>query len=249
VNNGDRKIIKVAFCIPNEGHTEPEAYDNRMVMCQHLGALQVLSASGQKNFQGMDFNYPDNHQFEFYIISVGKVFTALARERLAEEAVSRDMDYLFMIDDDMITESNIFECLYRHDVDIVAALAFTRSYPHSPVIYRLDKGYDPITKSKYYVNYTAFDYPENTLVQCDAVGFGAVLIKCDVLRKMKKPWFMSTAGSGEDIHFCHKASEDGFKIFMDTSVKMGHIGYPEVITEEDYKSKENMERIKEVYGK
>ena len=248
MNNGKKKVVRVMFGIPNEGHTEPEAYDNRLVMSQHLGALQVVSFNGDKHFQGMDFNYPTGHQFEFYICSIGKVFTALARERIAEEAVKQDMDYLFMIDDDMITDSDIFEKLYRHDKDIVAALAFTRSHPYSPVIYNLNKGYDGITQSNYYVNYTVFDYPKDTLVECDAVGFGAVLIKCDVLRKMKKPWFMSTAGSGEDIHFCHKAGEDGFKIHMDTSVKMGHVGYPKIITEEDYLESANMDKIKEIYG-
>lgn len=247
-SNGDRKIVKVMFGIPNEGHTEPEAYDNRMIMSQHLGALQVLSAFGKTDFQDYTFNYPANHQFQFYVCSIGKVFTALARERIAEEAVKQDMDYLFMIDDDMLSEPDIFECLYRHDKDIIAALAFTRSNPHSPVIYRLKSGYDPIACSNYYINYTVFDYPKESLVECDAVGFGAVLIKCDVLKKMKKPWFMSTAGSGEDIHFCHKAGQDGFKIYMDTSVKLGHIGYPKIVTEESYEDKENMERITESYG-
>lgn len=249
MNNGKKKIVKVAFGIPNEGHTEPEAYDNRMVMCQHMGALQVLSAMDRKEFQGVEFNYPDGHQFEFYIISIGKVFTALARERIAEEAVKSDMDYLFMIDDDMICEPDIFERLYNHEKDIIAGLAFTRSNPHSPVIYKLSKGFDEVTKSNYYTNYTVFDYPKNTLVECDAVGFGGVLIKCKVLKQMKKPWFMSTASSGEDIYFCHKAGESGFKIFMDTSVKMGHVGYPPIITEADYESPENLDRIREVYGR
>lgn len=246
--NGHKKIVKIMFGIPNEGHSEPEAYDNRMVMSQHLGALQVLSAFGENEFQGYDFKYPKGHQLQFYVCSIGKVFTALARERIAEEAVKMDMDYLFMIDDDMTSDPDLFESLYRHDKDIIAALAFTRSEPHSPVIYRLNSGYDPVEHSNYYINYTVFDYPKDTLVECDAVGFGAVLIKCDVLRKMKKPWFMSTAGSGEDIHFCHKAGKDGFKIFMDTSVKLGHIGYPKVVTEESYEDEKNMERINETYG-
>lgn len=246
--NGKKKIVKVMFGIPNEGGTDPLAYDNRMVMCQHQGALQVLSAFGEHEFQGVEFKYPHGHQFEFYIVSIGKVFTALARERIAEEAVNQDMDYLFMIDDDMITEPDIFERLYEHDKDVVAGLAFTRSQPHSPVIYELNKGYDSVTKSNYYINYTLISYPKNQLVQCDAVGFGGVLIKVDCLRKMRRPWFMSTSGAGEDIHFCHKAGEAGFKIFMDTSVKMGHIGYPPVITEADYESLRNIEELKKVYG-
>jgi GT2 family glycosyltransferase len=194
------------------------------------------------------FDYPKDTKFEFYIDTVGNVFTALARERLAESALENNMDYLFMIDDDMITDSNFFEQLYRHNVDIVAGLAFTRNPPHSPVIYELNKGYDAVAQSNYYINYSLLSYPKNQLVQCDAVGFGGVLIKVDCLRNIPKPWFMTTSGAGEDIHFCHKAGESGFKIFMDTSAKMGHMGYRPVITEESYESNNNIEELKKVYG-
>jgi hypothetical protein len=242
------EIIKVAFGIPNEGHTEPEAYDNRMVMSHHLGILQVLSAFNEKEFDGIKFDYPDNVKFEFYIVSIGKVFTALARERIAEYAVESGMDYLFMIDDDMITESDIFERLFKHNVDICAGLAFTRTSPHKPVIYEVNKGYDELVKKDYYINSTIVKYPKDTLVECDAVGFGAVLIKVKVLRGMKKPWFMSTSGAGEDIHFCHTAREQGFKVFMDTATKMGHLGYPPIITEEDYNAQNNIKELEKIYG-
>jgi hypothetical protein len=242
------ETVKVMFGIPNEGHTEPEAYENRMKLCFHLGVLQVLSAKGETEFDGMVFDYPKGKKFEFYIDSIGKVFTALARERIAEEAVKKEMDYLLMIDDDMITETNIFERLFAHDVDICAGLAFTRSSPHSPVIFELNKGYDPVEKKRFYINHTLYSYPKDTLVECDAVGFGAVLIKTEVLKNIPTPWFMTTSGAGEDIHFCHLAREHGFKVFMDTATKMGHIGYPPIITEADYESANNIKKLKEVYG-
>ena len=243
-----KKIVKVGFCIPNEGHTEPEAYDNRMMFCQHLGALQVLSSMGLDELDGHKFVYPKDTKFEFYVTSIGKVFTALAREKLADEAVESGLDYIMMIDDDMITDMDFFERLYAHNVDIVAGLAFTRSFPHSPVIYEVKKGYDPIARKNYYINYTLYTYPKDTLVECDAVGFGGVLIKTAVLKGMKKPWFMTTSGAGEDIHFCHMAKEQGFKVFMDTSVKMGHIGYAPIITEKEYEDARNMEELRRIYG-
>ena len=52
---------------------------------------------------------------------------------------------------------------------------------------------------------------------------------------MKRPFFMSTSPTGEDILFCYKAKKEvGARIFMDTSVKLGHIGSPKVIWEDDY---------------
>jgi hypothetical protein len=159
------------------------------------------------------------------------------------------MDYLFMVDDDMICPVDLFERLYKHNVDIVAPLAFGRYPPHKPVIYRLKSGYDVMEKKNYYINYPVLDYPKNTLVECDAVGFGAVLIKTDVLKKLPKPWFMVTSGAGEDIHFCHTAGKAGFKIYADTATKLGHLGTRINITEEIYESSENQKAIKDSGGK
>lgn len=242
------KTVKVMFGIPNEGHTEPESYDDRMKMCHHLGALQVLSAKGEHEFDGVKFDYPEGTKFEFYITYVGKVFPALARERIADEAVDKGMDYLFMIDDDMLCPIDIFEQLYKHNVDICAALAFTRYPPHKPVIYELNNGYDPVAKNSYNINYSVNSYPKDRLVQCDAVGFGGVLIKVDVLKGMQKPWFMTTTGAGEDIYFCWEAGKAGFKIFMDTSIKLGHLGQPPVITEETYEKQESTKQIRKLHG-
>lgn len=235
----ERKLVKVMFAIPNEGHTEPEAYDDRMCMSFRLGVLEVLSGLGMSEWEGHHFEYPENERFKFYISSVGKVFTALARERIAEYALSAGVDYLFMIDDDMICPVDIFERLYRHNVDIVAPIAFTRYAPHKPVIYNLMRGFDHFEKKEFYINHAVLDYPRDTLVQCDAIGFGAVLIKSRVLRSLNKPWFMTTSGAGEDIHFCHSAGKAGFKIYCDTSTKLGHLGTPHLITEETFDTPEN----------
>lgn len=234
----NQKVVRVLMGIPNEGHTECESYDNRLEMAFHLGSLQVLSRHNFSNYGGEVYSYPPNTVYEFSLSTVGKIFPALARERIAEIAVGEGFDYLFMIDDDMLAPKDLFERLVKHDKDIVAALAFTRQYPHYPVIYNLRKGYDEVAGDSYYINTHVKTYPKDKLVKCDAVGFGAVLIKVDVLMKMKKPLFMSTSGAGEDIHFCHKAGEQGFSVYMDTTTKLTHLGYPKQVTEETYE-KEN----------
>jgi hypothetical protein len=130
--------------------------------------------------------------------------------------------------------ADLFERLVKHDVDIVAPLAFTRSFPHKPVIYNLIEGYDKQEGKEFYTNHIIERYPKNRLVECDAVGFGAVLIKIKCFESMKKPWLMTTSGAGEDIHFCHSAKKAGFRVFMDTGVKLAHLGYRKKITEDTY---------------
>jgi len=219
----DRKKVKVVIAIPNEGHTNHIAYDNRMLMMIHLGVIQERSLHEPVT--------PDGAIFEFYHHTAGRLLTPAAREALADAALNSGMDYMLMIDDDMTTPLDLFEKLYNHHVDVVAPLAFTRNAPHYAVIYTCKSGWDPVAKTDYFLNHYARNYPENQLVRCDAVGFGSVLIKMDVIRKMRKPYFMSTCGTGEDILFCYNAQKVGAKIYMDTATKLGHIGNPVIIDE------------------
>jgi hypothetical protein len=245
VGNPEVKTVKVLVGLPKDGKTEPKAYDNRMEMLFHLGVLQTVSQLGLDESMGVKFDIPKNVKFQFHLSTIGRVFTALARERIAEGVLDMGFDYLFMIDDDMIAPQDLFERLYRHNVDIVAPLAFTRLPPHKPVLYRIKTGYDSVEHKDYYINYSVLDYPKDTLVEVDAVGFGAVLIKADVFKTLKKPWFMTTSGAGEDIHFCWQATKNGKKVFMDTATKLGHLSDPKEITEEVFLSQENTKSIME----
>lgn len=241
----ERPIVKVVIAVPNEGTTHYMAYENRMQMMIHLGILQERS----KHEPVTD----DGAIFEFYHFTAGRLLTPAAREALTDHALAADMNMMLMIDDDMTTPLTLFEMLYRHNVDVVAPLAFTRNPPHLPVIYQCETGWDSVTKNDYFINHYVRNYPKNQLVRCDAVGFGAVLIKMDVVRKMRRPYFMSTCGTGEDVLFCYNAFQQaGAKIYMDTGTKLGHIGAPILIDEEYaekyWKEKEKLDVIKEGSG-
>lgn len=214
-------MVKVAIAIPNMGYTDAPAYANRLVNFLHLGKLEQ---------RGLSENHPV--RFEFWFSVIGRVFTPVARDAAVDLALSSGCDYLYMIDDDMICPDDMFEQLYRHDVDIVAPLAFTRNPPHKPVMYNLVEGYDAVSRKEYFINTNVMNYKKDSLVECKAVGFGAVLIKRWVFEKLGKNAFMSTCGTGEDILFCYKAGKIGAKVFMDTGCKLGHLGQRVNVTEE-----------------
>lgn len=212
--------IKVMVAIPKFGYTHPISYMNRMVNFASLGKLEA---------KGEALNLTP--RFEFYYCLMGDMFTPVAREEAAKYTVEQACDYLFMIDDDMICPDNLFERLWKHDVDVVAPLAFTRNPPHHPVLYQSVEQYDPIAKKDWFVNNPVFKYPRNQLVEVDAVGFGAALIKRKVLDGVPRPRFMSTCGTGEDIYFCYQARKHGFRVFSDTSTPIGHLGNPLCVDE------------------
>lgn len=214
--------------IPSEGHTVPEAYDNHLVLSFHLGALQEKWKNENRPIQ-----------YEFYWFTVGRLLTALAREKLMEQALAGGMDYIFMYDDDMILPIDIMEHLIADieehpEIDVLAPLAFMRNAPHYAVIYTTIEGYDQESHKPYFINNFVKNYPKDTLTECDAVGFGAVLINLEMVKKMKDPYFFSTTGSGEDIYFCMKAKQEAdARIFMDTRIKLGHLG-KQIVIDEDY---------------
>lgn len=226
-------VYKVAVAIPTEGHTLPEAYDNHLVNCFRLGGIQERWRYEKRN-----------PRYEFSWFTAGRMLTQMAREKLISVAIQSNMDFVVMYDDDMLLPPDmvvrLLEDMEAHpEIDVLAPLAFMRSSPHYAVMYSVKEGYDPIRKVDYYINQWVVNYPKDKLVECDAIGMGAVIIRMSMVKKMKAPYFMSTSATGEDIFFCVNAKKQAnARIFMDTRIKLGHLGDPNLIDEaywEQYK--------------
>lgn len=222
----DTKTYKIVMSIPSEGHTLPEAYDNHIILSFHLGKLEAEWKHQKRN-----------PLYEFYWHTAGRLLTPLARERLVRVALEMKADYILMYDDDMLLPLDMVERMIedveKHpEIDILAPLAFMRSPPHWAVIYTSTEGYDAERRSTYFFNEFVKKYPKDKLVECDAVGFGAVLINTRIYKKMKEPYFFTTTATGEDIYHCYKAKKEAeARIFVDTRIKLGHIAQPEIIDE------------------
>lgn len=219
-------VVRVMIGFPHEGMTGSEAYCNRLANLKHLGHLEERGKLLKLT-----------PRFEFYQKTCGRMHVHVARDEMAKAALATSCDYLFMIDDDMISQDDLFEKLYELDKDIAAPLAFTRNFPHKPVIYNCIDGWDTVNQCEYFTNYAVMNYPKDTLKEVDAVGFGAVLIKTECLKKMPQPWFMNPNKTGEDINFCYQAKKYGFRAWVDTRLKLGHVSHPLIVTE-DYVTKQ-----------
>lgn len=217
----EENVVRVLIGLPHEGMTGSEAYTNRLANFMHLGKLEERGRL-----------LKSSPRFEFLLYTCGRMHVFFAREEMAKQAIAADCDYLFMVDDDMICPNNLFEKLYEDDKPIVAPLAFTRNFPHKPVIYKCIEGWDAVSRKDYFSNHAVMNYSKEQLREVDAVGFGAVLIKTEVLKAVATPRFMSTCGTGEDILFCYKAKKVGQFTWVDTRVKLGHIGHPIIVTDD-----------------
>lgn len=217
----DEGVVKILIGFPHEGMTSSEVYCNRMANMTYLGRLQERGKLLKQT-----------PRFEFFQKTCGRMHVHVARDEMAKAALVHECNYLYMIDDDMIAPDDLFEKLYESKKDIIAPLAFTRNFPHKPVMYSCIEGWDPVMQTEHFTNYSIMNYPKEKLVQCDAVGFGAVLINMNVIKGLPAPYFMNPNKTGEDISFCYEAKKRGFTTWMDTRIKLGHLSHPIIVTED-----------------
>lgn len=230
---------KVNMVVPSWGVSPSEAADFRTEVAFTCGAWQAQ----------------EDCPYEFYFSSVPDMAVQFAREKACASALNAGMDYVAMLDDDMRGPASLWRSLLALDVDIVAPLMFMRQAPHYPVIYAVRGGWHASGRFFEHTTHIVRNYPKQALVECDAVGFGAVLIKTSVLKAMPQPWFFtwdSTKGrtqTGEDVSFCIEARKKGFRVFCDTRVELLHLGPRTWIGEEAYERENpDLVRLREVTG-
>lgn len=230
----DKTTIKVMTCEPSAGLVDCQVFDNRIDFYMETARLEARS------------------KFKFFTGNTGRMSINYAREAMACAAVEQGMDYILMIDDDQIVPRDLFERLFnsmqKHGADIVSPMVTQRLSPFNPVMWK-QSWFDGDGKKSIY-NAFITDYEPNAVVECDAVGFGVVLIKVDAIKKTKQPRFFSNTHLGEDIFFCMKAKgEAGAKIIMDTSIKVGHLRPPQIATEYDFVKGQKLEKkFEKLYG-
>jgi hypothetical protein len=148
-----------------------------------------------------------------------------ARNHIVHEAKKFNSDYLFFVDADMVFPTNTLIRLLSHDLDMVNALAFRRLKPYYPCIFNWDS-------DKHC--YSTADYSHG-LLEVDATGMPAHLIKMTVFDKIPEPWYYYRDNIfSSDLTFCENARKAGYKIMIDTDLKIGHLSEELVITEEFY---------------
>ena len=160
------------------------------------------------------------------------------RNLLAKKACEDGYDRLMWIDSDMVFEPDLFRRLSARldeGCDFATGLYFSRRMPIIPMIYRevacyLIDGKEVPTSIEY------ADYPENSLFEIQGCGFGGCMMTTamvlDIAKKYGLP-FSPILGFGEDLSFCQRATQAGYKLFCDSSIKLGHMSHC-IVQESDY---------------
>jgi glycosyltransferase involved in cell wall biosynthesis len=134
-------------------------------------------------------------------------------------------DYLLSIDSDIIIPKDALKKMIAADKDIVTGMYIQRiPDTHTLEIYMVDPTGGIINIPHNLIKI------HNGLVEIAACGFGCCLVKSDVFRKMEYPHFYYQSAINhkdtvsEDIYFCKKARDNGFKVWVDTTITCDHKG-------------------------
>lgn len=145
---------------------------------------------------------------------------AQGRNSIIAKALELECTHIFFLDDDMVFKPDVLTRLLKHaDKDVVTGLYLMRNYPHFPVV--MDEGPYEDGKCKF-----VFLTDQQGLIPIVNCGFGFVLIKTEVFKKLERPWV--TLGEiikdewCDDVAFFNKVKRAGFEMYCDLGIWAGH---------------------------
>ena len=143
-----------------------------------------------------------------------------ARHTILREAVKNGSDLLF-IDSDIYFTAEAIETISRHKKPIVSGLYFQKSPERLPVAYKKVRPrtlFSPPT-----IEHITDIEP---FMEVEGVGLGFCLIRNEVLKSFdpnKNP-FEPFGGLGEDFSFFVRCRRKGYKVYLDTTLGLKHLG-------------------------
>jgi len=163
-----------------------------------------------------------------------------SRNKLASLAVQMEADYILWLDSDMVFPPDLLERMMavldeRKDIDVLSGLYFRRAKPFSPVLFqKLEVNEQGALEFE-----DASDIPEE-IFEIAGCGFGCVLMRTECLIDIASKegggvWFTPINNAGEDLAFCLRARQNGYKICCDPSIHCGHMAYT-AVTKEFYEA-------------
>ena len=139
-----------------------------------------------------------------------------ARTMLVRKAIEKEMTHLCFVDSDMFFPPETITKLLAHKKEIVGVEYNKRKFP-------LEKVTVPLTVES-----------KTELYKAISVGAGMLLIDLSIFtnpdKPMGTPWFNfgrdkeGKLNIGEDVWFIKTARDAGYDTWVDSSIKVGHIG-------------------------
>lgn len=150
-----------------------------------------------------------------------------SRNEIAKRALTEGADLVMWFDSDMIFNPDTMIRMLKHiddGHDIVTGIYYRRTIPFTPVAFsKMD-----IDEKEQKSFYEEYDEIPGEPFEVAACGFGCVLMRTEIFTAVFSKFgnmFSPIGNIGEDIAFCWRARECGYKILADPTIPLGHVGH------------------------
>ena len=145
-----------------------------------------------------------------------------ARNGIVTDALDQGCTHLLFMDTDQVYyDRDMIPRMMSHNLPVVGTVVHRRGEPYDPLVMR--------GEPDKYVFIPDEEVFSGEVIEVDATGMGCMLVKTEVFLDIPQPWFELVPGKdghktlGEDINFCWNLRQAGYRIFVDTSIKITHL--------------------------
>ncbi len=160
-----------------------------------------------------------------------------SRNYLALMAMQEEADLIMWFDSDMVFNPDTLLRLLKDiddGADFVTGVYYRRTSPFTPTLFsKLD-----INEEGVAIWDQIEEVPDKGLFEVAGCGFGCVLMNTDIARDVFKKFgrlFSPIGEVGEDLSFCWRARECGYKLMCDPDIPLGHVAHT-MVTKDFYKN-------------
>ena len=167
----------------------------------------------------------DEDGVDYDIAFQGATLVYVGRDRLATRAMNECYTHVLWLDSDMIFTEDLLDDLMFCGKPFVTGIAHGRRAPHCSCIF--NQIWPKVDR------WEGCDYPAQPF-RIYGCGFACVLIETEIIRNVYNKngtAFFPMRELGEDLAFCKRATDQGYEIWAEPSVKLGHIGHITVYPE------------------
>lgn len=171
--------------------------------------------------------YGDRIEFIWPELCVRRIFHDAARNGHVEDFLKSEAEILFFLDSDVVPPPDLFDMVLDHEKWKVAGAPYpifmTPAGMEQPqIMFTAYKGRG--TKGL-----GAADVPPTGTEYIDGLATGCMFIKREVFEQLQKPYFAfkydeetRAMTEGEDLSFCKKVTDLGYKFYVDYSKTARH---------------------------
>lgn len=190
--------------------------------------LDSVSSSFFTSFVGL--RYDDGHRYNVSVLSNSLIYNA--RGDFANQAIHNGMDYMIMLDSDMVFGSHIVKALTARieetGADLVTGLYFRRRLPTSPLIYGEVDWYENELFGAQQTATVYEEWPDDDVFPVEGCGLGLSILRVKTVEELAITFrmnpFTPMPRLSEDLAFSWRLKQLRKTVLCDQTIRALHAG-------------------------